>query len=92
MLLQPELLRRTQTALILFILSILFILLQRTKKRATARCPPLFRSVRTCMSIARRPARDAKVREDLNIPLTERLRDFWDADIRGPDFVWCYRR
>ena len=65
--LQPELLRRTQAALILFILSILSILLQTTKKTRHRALQPFFRSVRTCMSIARRRARDAKVRKDLNI-------------------------
>ena len=30
-----------------------------------------------------------KVRRDMQERLTERLRDFWDADIRGPDFVWA---
>ena len=29
-----------------------------------------------------------KVRRDMQERLTERLRDFWDAGIRGPDFVW----
>ena len=30
-----------------------------------------------------------KVRRDMHERLTERLRDFWDAGIRGPDFVWA---
>ena len=30
-----------------------------------------------------------KVRRDMQKRLTERLRDFWDAGIRGPDFVWA---
>ena len=30
-----------------------------------------------------------KVRRDMQERLTERLRDFWDANIRGPDFVWA---
>ena len=30
-----------------------------------------------------------KVRRDMQERLTERLRDFWDAGIRGPDFVWA---
>ena len=74
--LPPELLRCAQTALILFILSILSILLQTTEKNAlpslnrwrvplprrNSRKGTLFRSVRTCMSIARRPEKDPKVR------------------------------
>ena len=30
-----------------------------------------------------------KVRRDMHERLTERLRYFWDAGIRGPDFVWA---
>ena len=30
-----------------------------------------------------------KVRRDMQERLTKRLRDFWDAGIRGPDFVWA---
>ena len=30
-----------------------------------------------------------KVRHDMQERLTERLRYFWDAGIRGPDFVWA---
>lgn len=30
-----------------------------------------------------------KVRRDMQERLTERLRYFWDARIRGPDFVWA---
>ena len=32
---------------------------------------------------------DNKVLADMQANLTGRLRDFWDAGIRGPDFVWA---
>jgi hypothetical protein len=36
-----------------------------------------------------RPGWDNKVLEDMRANITSRLRDFWDAGIRGPDFVWA---
>jgi len=36
-----------------------------------------------------RPGWDNRVLEDMRANITERLRDFWDAGIRGPDFVWA---
>lgn len=36
-----------------------------------------------------RPGWDNKVLEDMRANIAERLRDFWDAGIRGPDFVWA---
>ncbi|XYI02070.1 DUF1156 domain-containing protein [Sorangium sp. So ce1128] len=36
-----------------------------------------------------RPGWDNKVLEDMRARIHERLRDFWDAGIRGPDFVWA---
>lgn len=32
---------------------------------------------------------DTEVLRDMESNITQRLRDFWDADIRGPDFVWA---
>ena len=32
---------------------------------------------------------DNKVLADMQAQITGRLRDFWDAGIRGPDFVWA---
>ena len=32
---------------------------------------------------------DRRVLEEMRRHVTERLRDFWDAGIRGPDFVWA---
>jgi len=32
---------------------------------------------------------DNKVLEEMRANITERLRDYWDAGIRGPDFVWA---
>jgi hypothetical protein len=32
---------------------------------------------------------DADVLRDMHSNITQRLRDFWDAGIRGPDFVWA---
>ena len=32
---------------------------------------------------------DAKVLGEMQANIVERLRDFWDAGIRGPDFVWA---
>ena len=42
----------------------------------------------------KRPARtkpgwDHKVLAEMEAKITQRLRDFWDAGIRGPDFVWA---
>ena len=36
-----------------------------------------------------RPGWDGKVLADMAGNITERLRDFWDAGLRGPDFVWA---
>lgn len=36
-----------------------------------------------------RPGWDNRVLEDMHRNITLRLRDFWDAGIRGPDFVWA---
>lgn len=36
-----------------------------------------------------RPGWDNKVLEEMRDNIAERLRDFWDAGIRGPDFVWA---
>ncbi len=36
-----------------------------------------------------RPGWDNRVLADMQANVTERLRDFWDARIRGPDFVWA---
>jgi len=40
-------------------------------------------------SIDSRPGWDNKVLEEMRSNITERLRDYWDAGIRGPDFVWA---
>ncbi|MDE0441670.1 MAG: DUF1156 domain-containing protein [Gammaproteobacteria bacterium] len=36
-----------------------------------------------------RPGWDSRVLAQMRANITERLRDFWDAGIRGPDFVWA---
>jgi len=36
-----------------------------------------------------RPGWDNTVLQQMRERITTRLRDFWDADIRGPDFVWA---
>ena len=36
-----------------------------------------------------RPGWDNKVLEEMRANIATRLRDFWDAGIRGPDFVWA---
>ena len=38
---------------------------------------------------AARPGWDGQVLAEMQENITERLRDFWDAGIRGPDFVWA---
>ncbi len=38
---------------------------------------------------AGRPGWDNSVLEEMRQNITQRLRDFWDAGIRGPDFVWA---
>jgi hypothetical protein len=36
-----------------------------------------------------RPGWDNKVMEEMRSNIATRLREFWDAGIRGPDFVWA---
>ncbi len=36
-----------------------------------------------------KPGWDNKVLEEMRTKISERLRDYWDAGIRGPDFVWA---
>ena len=36
-----------------------------------------------------RPGWDADVLNEMRENITQQLRDFWDAGIRGPDFVWA---
>jgi putative DNA methylase len=36
-----------------------------------------------------RPGWDNQVLEEMRQNIREKLRDFWDAGIRGPDFVWA---
>ena len=36
-----------------------------------------------------RPGWDAAVLKEMRENITQQLRDFWDAGIRGPDFVWA---
>jgi len=38
---------------------------------------------------AARPGWDNRVLEDMHHRITTQLREFWDAGIRGPDFVWA---
>ena len=38
---------------------------------------------------AARPGWDGRVLAEMQENIVERLRDFWDAGIRGPDFVWA---
>ena len=38
---------------------------------------------------AGRPGWDSTVLGEMRENITQRLRDFWDAGIRGPDFVWA---
>jgi adenine-specific DNA methylase len=38
---------------------------------------------------AARPGWDTQVLEEMRSRIYDRLRDFWDAGIRGPDFVWA---
>ena len=37
----------------------------------------------------RRPGWDNRVLSEMRENITQKLRDFWDAGIRGPDFVWA---
>ncbi|MEW5980198.1 MAG: DUF1156 domain-containing protein [Acidobacteriota bacterium] len=39
--------------------------------------------------LASLPGWDNKVLEEMRTNIAQRLRDFWDAGIRGPDFVWA---
>ena len=36
-----------------------------------------------------RPGWDGNVLQEMRENITQQLRDFWDAGIRGPDFVWA---
>jgi len=36
-----------------------------------------------------RPGWDTRVLQEMREKITTRLREFWDAGIRGPDFVWA---
>jgi len=36
-----------------------------------------------------RPGWDNQVLEEMRVNIKERLREYWDAGIRGPDFVWA---
>ncbi len=36
-----------------------------------------------------RPGWDSRVLEEMQEKIIHKLRDFWDAGIRGPDFVWA---
>ena len=36
-----------------------------------------------------RPGWDTRVLADMQANITEQLREFWDNNIRGPDFVWA---
>ncbi|MDD2600647.1 MAG: hypothetical protein PHO37_15730 [Kiritimatiellae bacterium] len=38
---------------------------------------------------AARPGWDNRVLEEMRANITDRLREYWDAGIRGPDFVWA---
>ena len=38
---------------------------------------------------APRPGWDNTVLDEMRVNITRHLRDFWDAGIRGPDFVWA---
>ena len=40
-------------------------------------------------SAAARAGWDRRVLEEMRKNITDQLRDFWDAGIRGPDFVWA---
>ncbi len=40
-------------------------------------------------SVTVRPGWDNQVLEEMRRNIGERLREFWDAGIRGPDFVWA---
>jgi putative DNA methylase len=38
---------------------------------------------------AARPGWDNRVLDEMRVNIGQRLREFWDAGIRGPDFVWA---
>jgi adenine-specific DNA methylase len=40
-------------------------------------------------SVSARPGWDNKVMEEMRGNIREKLREFWDAGVRGPDFVWA---
>jgi hypothetical protein len=40
-------------------------------------------------SVVARPGWDNKVVEEMHANIQSRLREYWDAGIRGPDFVWA---
>jgi adenine-specific DNA methylase len=39
--------------------------------------------------VVAKPGWDNQVLEEMRRNIREKLREFWDAGIRGPDFVWA---
>ena len=54
-----------------------------------AACPPQSGLSARNVRIEARPGWDNQVLEEMRRNIREKLRDFWDAGIRGPDFVWA---
>jgi adenine-specific DNA methylase len=63
-------------------------MINRTRAQSSAALSSSIWIVCRKRSKTARPGWDNQVLEEMRETLPERLRQFWDAGIRGPDFVW----
>ncbi|NJO49089.1 MAG: DUF1156 domain-containing protein [Leptolyngbyaceae cyanobacterium RM2_2_4] len=63
--------------------------LARTRSLASAALSSSVWLVCKKRPITARPGWDNRVLDEMREKISDRLRDFWDAGIRGPDFVWA---
>lgn len=61
----------------------------RTRGQASAALSASIWLVAKKRPITAKPGWDNRVLDDMRERITTRLRDFWDAGVRGPDFVWA---
>lgn len=61
----------------------------RTRAQASAALSSSVWLVCRKRPVTARPGWDNKVLDEMRERITTRLRDFWDAGVRGPDFVWA---
>lgn len=61
----------------------------RTRSHASAALASSVWLVCKKRSTTARPGWDNSVLDEMRLNISEKLRQFWDAGIRGPDFVWA---